>query len=453
MKKLFALLLAAILLTATTVSFAEEAGGAAYAALVLSDPIMKLKENDSETQYDLSGLSLALEAASTDEETLLGATLRGPENVAAAVKALVSGERLILAVDGLSKALSLDLAELAEAVVEVTGVNTTFDFEAMLAELQSMISISEIAEPQDVEFLNGTAAATGLSITIPREALEYIGIYDETDDWASDEGAEGDLYAEDNAETTLESAELVIWAADSMSDVRLDLALTLSDGSEFPLAALLALDETGENGSFAAYADGAQFLNGGFETSEHIVLVTGVIQTDETETPVTVELEIADEQPEGSDSYDAKRISLSVTEDGENYEGVEVYLCNEDHASRYTFTIVVDETLVQLGYDGTSGVSKTGANETRGELFFIVTDGTAEGVTVNGELTVTTVSGTTIDQLPDMSGLQLITIKDLEDIDEDSTLLNEAIAVLMNAVVELQKIPLIGEMLAEVDEY
>lgn len=453
MKKLFALLLAAVLLAASAVGFAEEAGGADYAALVLSDPIMTVTENGSEVQYDLSGLSLAFEAAAGSSETLLSATLYGPENAAAAVRALISGEQLILAVDGLSKALSLDLRELTEAVVQAVGVDTTFDFEAMLAELQGMIAISEIAEPQDVEFLNGTAAATGLSITIPREALEYIGICDKAEDWAAGEVSEGDLYAEDNAEITLESVALVIWATDSMSDVRADLAIALSDGSEFPLAALLALDETGESGSFAAYANGAQFLNGGFETSEHIVLVTGMIQTDETETPVTVELEIAEEQPEGSETYDAKRISLSVTEDGETYDGVEVYLCSADQASRYTFTIVADGMLMQLGYDGTSGVSQTGAHETSGVLFFIVTEGTADGITVNGELTVATVSGATTDQLPDLSGLQLLTIDDLDDIDEDSALLNEAIAVVMNAVVELQKIPLIGDLLAEIAEY
>lgn len=449
MKKLLALLLAAVLLAVSAVGFAEEAGGAEYAALVLSDPIVTMTEDGSEMQFDLTGLSLALEAASTDEETLLGATLYGPENAAAAVKALISGEQLILAMDGLSKAFSLDLTELAEAAVEMTGVNTTFDFEAMIEELQGMISISEIAEPQDVEFLNGTAAATGMCISVPREALEYIGLYDAMDDDLS----EGDLYAEDNAEVAVEGAELVIWATDSMSDLRFDLALALSDGSEFPLAALLALDETGENGSFAAYANGAQFLSGGFETSEHIVLVTGVFQTDETETPVTVELEIAEEQPEGSDSYDAKRISLSVTEDGEDYEGFEVYLCSANHASYYTFTIVVDGTLVQLGYDGTDGIAATGAHETRGELFFIVTDGEVNGNTIKGEIVVTTVSGTTIDQLPDLSGLQLLTLEDMENIDEDSELMNEVMTVLTNAVLELQKIPLIGEILEETAEY
>lgn len=448
MKKLLALLLAAVLLAVSAVGFAEEAGGAEYAALVLSDPIVTMTEDGSEMQFDLTGLSLALEAASTDEETLLGATLYGPENAAAAVKALISGEQLILAMDGLSKAFSIDIAELVAAAEDMTGLTTTFDFEAMMEDLMGMISINEIAEPQDVEFLNGTAAASGMCISVPREALEYIGLYDATEDWA-----EGDLYAEDNAEVVVEGAELVIWASDSMTDLRFDLALALSDGSEFPLAALLALDETGENGSFVAYANDVQFLSGGFETGEHIVLVTGVIQTDETETPVTVELEIADEQPEGSDSYDAKRISLSVTEDGENYEGFEVYLCSADHASYYTFTIVVDGTLVQLGYDGTDGIASTGAHETRGELFFIMTDGKVNGNTIEGKIIVTTVSGTTIDQLPDLSGLQLLTLEDMENIDEDSELMNEVMTVLTNAVLELQTIPLIGEILEETAEY
>lgn len=113
MKKLLALLLTLALLTSSVLALAEEAPQTTYFGITFSDPAATVTQDGEETEFDLTGLTLSLETLSSGEDGAFILTLGGPEDIALSATAKVENGSLILAVDGVSKALSLDLDALA----------------------------------------------------------------------------------------------------------------------------------------------------------------------------------------------------------------------------------------------------------------------------------------------------------------------------------------------------
>ena len=123
MKKFLALMLALALLAVSAVGLAEDAAEAAdavesssYAAVSFQDPVLTVTENGEETSYDLTGLSLSFEGILNDAASWLVATLSGPDGAAAALTAQMDADgQLTVALDGVSKALTVNAKELFEA--------------------------------------------------------------------------------------------------------------------------------------------------------------------------------------------------------------------------------------------------------------------------------------------------------------------------------------------------
>lgn len=475
MKKFLALMLALALLAVSAVGLAEDAAETAdavesssYAAVSFQDPVLTVTENGEETSYDLTGLSLSFEGILNDAASWLVATLSGPDGAAAALTAQMDADgQLTVALDGVSKALTVNAKELFEAFMSELpedeaamiqaamdgDMTQLFDIEGALTELQSMFTVENIEEPQEIEFISGTKQAYGTRVVIPREALEYIvSFLGETLEAGDEFDAEidGDLYAQDNADPEVDSIDMVMWhETDDNAEFRFDITVKMDDESEVPVVLLLAVDDVEETGSFEGYVDGEQMLDGSFEADDHSVTVTMTIPAaDEEADPMTIVFEAGETQSEGSEEYDAFIVSLTFVQSEEDYMGMELYLCDTDDVQSFSFSVATNEGTAAVGYDGTSEYGDSGEKTTDGTLFFILTDGGEPENSIVAQISVVTLSGLEVDTTPDLSGMTVLTMDDLENVGDDAEMTNELMNVMVNAMSELAKIPVLSELLA-----
>lgn len=290
-------------------------------------------------------------------------------------------------------------------------------------------------------------------MVIPREALEYIvSFFGETLEAGDEFDAEidGDLYAQDNADPEVDSIDMVMWhETDDNAEFRFDITVKMDDESEASVVLLLAVDDVEETGSFEGYVDGEQMLDGSFEADDHSVTVTMTIPAaDEEADPITIVFEAGETQSEGSEEYDAFIVSLTFVQSEEKYMGMELYLCDTDDAQSFSFSVATNEGTAAVGYDGTSEYGDSGEKTTDGTLFFILTDGGEPENSIVAQISVVTLSGLEVDTTPDLSGMTVLTVDDLENVGDDAEMTNELMNVMVNAMSELAKIPVLSELLA-----
>ena len=223
----------------------------------------------------------------------------------------------------------------------------------------------------------------------------------------------------------------------------------MDDESEVPVVLLLAVDDVEETGSFEGYVDGEQMLDGSFEADDHSVTVTMTIPAaDEEADPMTIVFEAGETQSEGSEEYDAFIVSLTFVQSEEDYMGMELYLCDTDDVQSFSFSVATNEGTAAVGYDGTSEYGDSGEKTTDGTLFFILTDGGEPENSIVAQISVVTLSGLEVDTTPDLSGMTVLTMDDLENVGDDAEMTNELMNVMVNAMSELAKIPVLSELLA-----
>ena len=99
-------------------------------------------------------------------------------------------------------------------------------------------------------------------------------------------------------------------------------------------------------------------------------------------------------------------------------------------------------------YDGTSEYGDSGEKTTDGTLFFILTDGGEPENSIVAQISVVTLSGLEVDTTPDLSGMTVLTMDDLENVGDDAEMTNELMNVMVNVMSELAKIPVLSELLA-----
>ena len=314
MKKLLALL------TSSVLALAEEAPQTTYFSITFSDPAATVTQDGEETEFDLTGLTLSLETLSSGEDGAFILTLGGPEDIALSATAKVENGSLILAVDGVSKALSLDLDALANEFLsslseeeraqlsallegDLTGA---FDLEGMLASFQEKLTVEEYAETQEIEFLDGVQTASGMKIDMPREALDELlalidqgtEMYDYDFDDFDDDYDDDDLYEQDE-DPQPDSVVLELWQAEDRLNLRADILVKMDDGSETPATLLIALTEDEQNGRFTLSSGNALLTDGSFATDEHDLTVNATFyDEDDGEAEGTLTFTAGDAQSE-----------------------------------------------------------------------------------------------------------------------------------------------------------
>ena len=465
MKKFLALLLTLALLASSVLALAEEAPQTSYFAVTFSDPTATITEDGEATELDLAGLTLTLETLSAGEDGAFVLTLGGPEDVALSATAKVENGSLILAVDGVSKALSLDLEALMnEALASMTeeeraqlsallegDVTGAFDLEGMLESFRAKLTVEEYAETQEVEFLDGAQAASGMKIDIPREALDELlalidqgeEMYDYDFDDFDDEYDDDDLYEQED-DPQPDSVVMELWQAEDRLNLRADILVKMDDGSEIPATALVALTEDEQSGRFTLSSGNALLTDGSFATDEHGLTVNATFyDEDDGEAEGTLTFTAGDAQSEEGGAYDATSVTLVIAEtDGETLS-MELFLRDAEEAQSYSFSLFADDAAFVLGYDGTPGAD---ANSTDGVIYLYVSDDENGDDGIAMKVDVQTVSGTTDAPLPDLSGHEMVGMDELEAIAEDSVAMGEVMTVLGKMMSELGKIPLLNAL-------
>lgn len=465
MKKLLALLLTLALLTSSVLALAEEAPQTTYFGITFSDPAATVTQNGEETEFDLTGLTLSLETLSSGEDGAFVLTLGGPEDIALSATAKVENGNLILAVDGVSKALSLDLDALANEFLssmpeeeraqlsallegDLTGA---FDLEGMLASFQEKLTVEEYAETRQIEFLDGTQAATGMKINVPREALDELlalidqgeEMYDYDFDDFDDEYDDDDLYEQDE-DPQPDSVVLELWQAEDRLNLRADILAKMDDGSETPATLLIALTEDEQNGRFTLATGETLLLDGGFTTDEHGLTVNATFyDEDDGEAEGTLTFTAGDAQSEEGGEYDATSVTLVIAENDGETLSMELFLRDVGSAQSYSFSLFADDAAFVLGYDGTPGAD---ANTTDGVIYLYVSDDENGSDCITMKVNVWTCSSPTDAPLPDLSDHEMVGMDELETIAEDSVAMGEVMTVLGKMMSELGKIPLLNAL-------
>lgn len=468
MKKLLALLLTLALLTSSVLALAEEAPQTTYFGITFSDPAATVTQDGEETEFDLTGLTLSLETLSSGEDGAFILTLGGPEDIALSATAKVENGSLILAVDGVSKALSLDLDALANEFLSSLpeeeraqlsallegDLNGVFDLEGMLASFQEKLTVEEYAETQEIEFLDGVQTASGMKIDMPREALDellalidqgtemYDYDFDDFDDEYDDE-YDDDLYEQDE-DPQLDSVQMELWQAEDRLNLRADILAKMDDGSETPATLLIALTEDEQSGRFTLATGETLLLDGGFTTDEHGLTVNATFyDEDDGEAEGTLTFTAGDAQSEEGGEYDATSVTLVIAEnDGETLR-MELFLRDVGSAQSYSFSLFADDAAFVVGYDGAPGAD---ANTTDGVIYLYVSDDENGSDCITMKVNVWTCSSPTDAPLPDLSEHEMVGMDELETIAEDSVAMGEVMTVLGKMMSELGKIPLLNAL-------
>ena len=156
MKKLLALLLAALLLGAPLAS--------AEPALVISSPVLRVSEGGEETVLDLSGLRLALAPVWTEDSLGLAVNAYDRDRLLLAAELQFRHEDILLAMDGLSRTYCVSYSELFR---ELTGQELpTLDLRGIWMLLQRELEISR-EEGEIRVSLSHTATNELLGLLLP----------------------------------------------------------------------------------------------------------------------------------------------------------------------------------------------------------------------------------------------------------------------------------------------
>lgn len=471
MKKFLALLLTLALLASSVLALAEEAPQATYFAITFSDPSATITQDGEETELDLSGLTLGIETLRSGEDAAFNLTVGGPEAVALSAVAKLENGNLILAVDGVSKALSFDLEALMnEALASMPeeeraqlsallagDLAGAFDIEGMLDSFREKLTVEQYDETQQIEFLDGAQSATGMKIDMPREALDELlalieqgeEMYDyDFDDFDGDDDFD-DLYDEEN-DPQPESVTMELWQAEDRLNLRADILMRMDDGSEIPATVLIALTEDEQSGRFTLSTGSALLMDGDVATDEHGMTVNATFyDADDGEAEGTLTFTAGETQSEEGGEYDATSVTLAIAENDGETLNMELFLRNVDGARSCSFSLFADDAAFVIGYDGTADAAN---GVTDGVVYLFVSDDVNGDDSIVMKVDVQTSSGTTYAALPDLSGHEMVGMDELEAIAEDSVAMGEVMSVLSTMMSELGKIPLLNALFTGMTE-
>lgn len=471
MKKFLALLLTLALLASSVLALAEEAPQATYFAITFSDPSATITQDGEETELDLSGLTLGIETLRAGEDAAFNLTVGGPEAVALSAVAKLENGNLILAVDGVSKALSFDLEALMnEALTSMPeeeraqlsallagDLAGAFDIEGMLDSFREKLTVEQYDEAQQIEFLDGAQSATGMKIDMPREALDELlalieqgeEMYDyDFDDFDGDDDFD-DLYDEED-DPQPESVTMELWQAEDRLNLRADILVRMDDGSETPATVLIALTEDEQGGRFTLSTGSALLMDGDVATDEHGVTVNATFyDADDGEAEGTLTFTAGETQSEEGGEYDATSVMLAIAENDGETLSMELFLRNVDSTRSCSFSLFADDAAFVIGYDGTADAAN---GATDGVVYLFVSDDVNGDDSIVMKVDVQTSSGTTDAALPDLSGHEMVGMDELEAIAEDSVAMGEVMSVLGTMMSELGKIPLLNALFTGMTE-
>lgn len=138
MKKLIAIFLAVLMLGSVT-AFAESAP-----VFTLSDPIVVVEAADQPAQtIDLTGLAIALSPIAGENDLTLALNVLMNEQPALVAAAKVVGERVYLALNGLSNTYFVDIpVEQVSAIAQIDPAELGIDVEALTQQLMSELVIT-----------------------------------------------------------------------------------------------------------------------------------------------------------------------------------------------------------------------------------------------------------------------------------------------------------------------
>lgn len=119
MKKLLAIVLSLMLLTASA-ALAENAS-----TLVFSDPVMSVSTNGEVQQISLAGVTLTLSAGMSGDVPAAQFDITGSEGELLSGEMQLSGDKLLIALDGMSRPLAVDVSAAGDQGID--GIKTIFE--------------------------------------------------------------------------------------------------------------------------------------------------------------------------------------------------------------------------------------------------------------------------------------------------------------------------------------
>ena len=392
MKKLLAMLLAALMLI-TACAVAEEAAGG---KLVIRDVVINLGDET----LDLSGIGLTLAMAGDEAQGALNLAVDAAGTSVLNAIAAFDAEQLTLRADGISDVYALSYEDLFNMIVEAAGGDE--ELEAFVGGFESGVSAGMSAAdgemPAEVAALveHATeiipnAVSDGGTTTI--DGVEYavieIDISEEQMDVLLDDvAAIADVYAADNLKESgydsyaqlFDEQQLrvsvngAVYAGETDIIVSIDMDAITADMSEPETVGVYAvITSDAENGVVDV---DAHFYTGAEDAREDFGALTASYVEMDGEF-ASIELSVYDPADENSGVYLAVYApsvqenglwQFSVgTEDADEPAGFHIVFGNADGQDQFTLQVVDGEEVVYIDYLGADGVGTLSAGMMDGE--------------------------------------------------------------------------------------
>ena len=392
MKKLLAMLLAALMLISACAVAEEAAGG----KLVIRDVVINLGDET----LDLSGIGLTLAMAGDEAQGALNLAVDAAGTSVLNAIAAFDAEQLTLRADGISDVYALSYEDLFNMIVEAAG--GAEELEAFVGGFESGVSAGMSAAdgemPAEVAALVEHAAeiipnsiSDGGTTTI--DGVEYtvieIDISEEQMDVLLDDvAAIADVYAADNLKESgydsyaqlFDEQQLrvsvngAVYAGETDIIVSIDMDAITADMSEPETVGVYAvITSDAENGVVDV---DAHFYTGAEDAREDFGALTASYVEMDGEF-AAIELSIYDPADENSGAYLAVyapsvqenglwQFSIG-TEDADEPAGFHIVFGNADGQDQFTLQVVDGEEVVYIDYLGADGVGTLSAGMMDGE--------------------------------------------------------------------------------------